>query len=285
MASEADLNYVFQALAHETRRRIVRLLAEEGPMQFTELMERLGIEETGTFGFHVRRLRDLLERGEDGRYRLSELGRLAYRLIRAAEGGIAEIEALGAEPKVKVFNNISKLVVDREMLERHDKVAFNWIGTVIFTEDVDEELFKRKVLYFKGVGTIVVPKRLVRLAYGRLEEMCGNVVGYEGEVPRRWLEVEEERVEELENYSGTLILTRERLERAKEEGRKLRIENYAVLVVERGVTPELLDEVVLSIESYGPIYAPRELHRVIANKIEGAGGIEDIDCWRGASTT
>jgi len=282
MLSEGDLNYVFQALAHETRRRIIKLLAEEGPMQFTELMSRLGIEETGTFGFHIKRLNELLERTDEGKYRLSELGRLAYNIIRfAEEGKIERISQVTSLPKVKVFSNITKLIVDRALLEKYNKVAFDWIGTLLFAEDVDEELFKNKVLYFKGVGTIVVPRRLLRLAYGRLESMCGDIIGYEGELPRRWIEfkAEKKRIKDIENYTGTFILTRDRLEKAKEQGYILRIENYSTLVIDRDIPPELFDEVVHSIESYGPIYAPRELHRVIMNKIETGAGIHDIEEW------
>ena len=287
MLSEGDLNYVFQALAHETRRKIIKLLAEEGPMQFTELMEKLGIEETGTFGFHIKRLNELLERTGEGKYKLSELGQLAYNIIRFAEGGkVEEIGEVTPTPTVKVFNNIAKLLVDRTLLEKYNKVAFDWIGTLLFTEDVDEELFKSKVLYFRGVGTIVVPKKLLRLAYGRLESMCGDIIGYEGELPRHWIEFKaKKRIKDIENYTGTFILTKDRLERAREQGYVLRIENYSTLVIDRDVPPELFSEVVHSIESYGPIYAPKNLHRVIMNKVETGTGVHDIEEWEASAQT
>ncbi|RLE69264.1 MAG: hypothetical protein DRJ43_04235, partial [Thermoprotei archaeon] len=269
MVREEELNYVFQALAHETRRRIIRLLAEEGPMQFTELMKRLGIEETGTFGFHIKRLEELLEKVEDGGYRLSELGRLAYSVMRYAEEkgeGLGE-EVEAALPDIKVFKGLQKMLVTRSMLEEHGKVAFEQIGTVAFAEDIDGELFEDKVLYFKFVGRIVVPKSIGKLVYRKLDEWCGDIIGYEGGLPA-WLDTAyaaDKGVRELENYGGTLMLTRERLERARREGYVLRIENYGMLVIEREVTPELFEEAVHSIESYGPIYAPRELHKVISD--------------------
>lgn len=271
--SEEDLSYIFQALAHETRRKIVELLAEEGPLNFTEIMNRLGISETGTFGFHIKRMEDLLEKTDDGKYKLSDLGLVAYNIIKyAKEGRVAKIEEeKPSVEEVKVFRYLVKIIVDRSLLERYSKVGFDYVGTVVFTEDIDPELFKKKVLFFRGVGTIVVPKNLVKIAYSLMEEYCGDIVGYEGELPQKWLE-EKKPVKHLDIYGGDFILTKERLEKAKREGFKYRIENYGRLIIERDVTPELFDETVFSINSYGEIYAPRALHKIILNKIESVSG-------------
>jgi len=273
MLSEEDLSYIFQALAHETRRKIVELLAEEGPLNFTEIMNRLGISETGTFGFHIKRMEDLLEKTDDGKYKLSDLGLVAYNIIKyAKEGRVAKIEEeKPSVEEVKVFRYLVKIIVDRSLLERYSKVGFDYVGTVVFTEDIDPELFKKKVLFFRGVGTIVVPKNLVKIAYSLMEEYCGDIVGYEGELPQKWLE-EKKPVKHLDIYGGDFILTKERLEKAKREGFKYRIENYGRLIIERDVTPELFDETVFSINSYGEIYAPRALHKIILNKVESVSG-------------
>jgi len=273
MLCEEDLSYIFQALAHETRRKIVELLAEEGPLNFTEIMSRVGISETGTFGFHIKRMEDLLEKTDDGKYKLSDLGLVAYNIIKyAKEGRVAKItEEKPSVEKVKVFKYLKKLIVDRGLLEKYSKVGFDYVGTVVFTEDVDPELFKKKVLFFKGVGTIVVPKNLVKIVYSFIEEYCGSVVSYEGALPQKWLG-EEKPVKNLDIYGGDFILTRERLEKAKREGFMYRIENYGRLIIERDVTPQLFDETVFSIDSYGEIYAPRALHKIILNKIESVSG-------------
>ena len=273
MLSEEDLSYIFQALAHETRRKIVELLAEEGTLNFTEIMNRLGISETGTFGFHIKRMEDLLEKTDDGKYKLSDLGLVAYNIIKyAKEGRVAKIEEeKPSVEEVKVFRYLVKIIVDRSLLERYSKVGFDYVGTVVFTEDIDPELFKKKVLFFRGVGTIVVPKNLVKIAYSLMEEYCGDIVGYEGELPQKWLE-EKKPVKHLDIYGGDFILTKERLEKAKREGFKYRIENYGRLIIERDVTPELFDETVFSINSYGEIYAPRALHKIILNKVESVSG-------------
>jgi len=275
MVSEIDLSYIFQALSHETRRKMIKILAERGALSFSELMELAGIEETGTFGFHMRRIEDLVEKLDDGRYRLSDLGRLAYSIICFAEGKGDIVPSRPVKGEVKVFNYISKVVIDRSLLEKYSKVGFDYIGKVVFTEDVDEELFRDKVLFFKGVGKIVVPKHLVRLAYSLLDEYCGSVIRYEGKVPKRWLE-EKRGVRELVNY-GEMVITRRRLEKAVEEGYMLRIENHGTLIIEEDVNPELFERAVFSIDSRGEIYAARKLHRIISDKIESiSGGVRDL---------
>ena len=235
-------------------------------MPFTELMQKVGIEETGTSGFHIKRLKELLERTDEGRYKLSELGLVTYRILRYAEKGSGEEPRRTEEKTLKVFKGSGKILVTKDLIEKYGKIAFEWMSEVLFAEDMDEELFRNKVLYFKGIGTIVVPKPLVRLAYSRMEDYMGGVVGYEGKLPEEWLAGR--RVKTIENYGGRLIVSKKRLERAREEGYRLRIENYGVLIIGEDVPPELFDEVVVSIESYGPVYALRHLHELIHDKLE-----------------
>lgn len=50
-----DLDYMYSALDHETRRNIVLHLGREGVLSFSELMKKRGVRDTGTFGFHLKR--------------------------------------------------------------------------------------------------------------------------------------------------------------------------------------------------------------------------------------
>ena len=77
--SEEDLDLMFSALSHGARRAVVKNLGEQGVLSFSQLMEAAGIEETGTFGFHLKKTEPLLEKLPDGRYKLSKLGEKAYR--------------------------------------------------------------------------------------------------------------------------------------------------------------------------------------------------------------
>lgn len=54
---ESDVDTVLQALGRPLRRRIVEALAEEGEMSYADLMRRVGVEDSGTFAFHLRGLR------------------------------------------------------------------------------------------------------------------------------------------------------------------------------------------------------------------------------------
>lgn len=149
MVDEESLNYLFQALAHETRRKITKLLGTRVAMTFTELMRETGIEETGPLGFHMGRMEELVHREKSGEYKLSDLGALVYRVIRYAEGGGDAAEAVG---RVKTFKGVQRLLVNKEMLDKYSGVGFRHIETLIFEPDVDGQLFRDKVLYLEYIG-------------------------------------------------------------------------------------------------------------------------------------
>ena len=50
-------------------------------MSYVDLMKSLGIANTGKMNYHIRVLGDLLTKTEDGKYTLTEKGKLASRLL------------------------------------------------------------------------------------------------------------------------------------------------------------------------------------------------------------
>ncbi len=78
----SELDVILQALAHPVRRRVIELLAENKGLSYSELMRLVGVEDSGTFGFHLRRLRGLVRKNERGDYELTGLGLRAYKLLR-----------------------------------------------------------------------------------------------------------------------------------------------------------------------------------------------------------
>jgi hypothetical protein len=68
-------------LKDETRQQIVQTLSEKGSLTYTELMSTLGITSTGTLNYHLKILGDLLTKTEDGKYTLTDKGKLASRLL------------------------------------------------------------------------------------------------------------------------------------------------------------------------------------------------------------
>ncbi|RLF05285.1 MAG: hypothetical protein DRK00_04795 [Thermoprotei archaeon] len=80
---------VFEALSHEARRRIVRLLGSRGPQTYSALLDATQLD-SGVLNYHLGKLKGLIEkRGKT--YALTELGVKAYQLILFYEG---ELEAL-----------------------------------------------------------------------------------------------------------------------------------------------------------------------------------------------
>jgi len=68
-------------LKDETRSKIVLLLTDKVSLSYTELMDTLGIVSTGLLNYHLKVLGDLLTKNEEGRYELTEKGKLASRLL------------------------------------------------------------------------------------------------------------------------------------------------------------------------------------------------------------
>ncbi len=83
---DEELDYILQALGHRVRRRVIELLAEKGPLTYTELMKETGVDDSGTFGFHLRRMSKLLKKNRMGEYELTVLGWKAYKTLCELQG-------------------------------------------------------------------------------------------------------------------------------------------------------------------------------------------------------
>jgi len=79
---DVDFASLHKVLKDSTRRNIVLLLSRKGQLAYMELMNQLEITNTGRFNYHLKILADLIEKGEDGKYRLSERGQLASQLLQ-----------------------------------------------------------------------------------------------------------------------------------------------------------------------------------------------------------
>ena len=84
MSSEEDTyTSIFNALRHPIRRRILRMI-EGRPSTYTEVLNGLGID-NGLLNYHLDSLRELVTKGGDERYTLSDYGRAALSLNRRIE--------------------------------------------------------------------------------------------------------------------------------------------------------------------------------------------------------
>ena len=77
----ARLDSLHKILKDETRRKIVLLLNERASLSYTDLMNNLKIVNTGVLNYHLKVLDDLIIKGENGQYLLTEKGKLASRLL------------------------------------------------------------------------------------------------------------------------------------------------------------------------------------------------------------
>jgi DNA-binding HxlR family transcriptional regulator len=77
----STIDSLHKILKDETRRKIILELNEKGSVGYTDLMESLGIINTGTLNYHLKVLGDLLQKDETEKYMLSEKGKLAYRVL------------------------------------------------------------------------------------------------------------------------------------------------------------------------------------------------------------
>ena len=83
---------LFQALAHKTRRLILRSLAEEGPQTYTSLLRKTGLS-TGTLNHHLEKMRGLITSNR-GLYELTEDGWRAYRaMLVVREGSVGAVRS------------------------------------------------------------------------------------------------------------------------------------------------------------------------------------------------
>jgi len=70
---------VFRIIAHPIRRKILQLLEKE-EMSYSDLMDALSLE-SGSLGFHIRKLQALVTQGSDGKYTLSYMGKQVLQKV------------------------------------------------------------------------------------------------------------------------------------------------------------------------------------------------------------
>jgi DNA-binding transcriptional ArsR family regulator len=77
----SGIDSLHKILKDKTRRRIILLLREKESLSYTDLMNALEITNTGKMNYHLKVLGDLLSKGENGQYALTEKGMLASQLL------------------------------------------------------------------------------------------------------------------------------------------------------------------------------------------------------------
>lgn len=151
---------IFEALAHPLRRRALRLLGER-PRMYSELMEELGVD-SPTLAFHLKKLAGLVEKGNNGFYRLTDLGRKALEVMAVLEG--AGQPQPSAEAEELTFSDRAILRLDKALLElaKREGRKIRVFDTAILEidKDVPPELLYEVVEEIRDVAVVKVPKHL-----------------------------------------------------------------------------------------------------------------------------
>lgn len=75
------LDDLFESLSHDVRRRILKILVEEGPLSYTAILNKTDLK-PGTLNYHLEKMRLLFE-VENGLYKASEHGLKAYSILQS----------------------------------------------------------------------------------------------------------------------------------------------------------------------------------------------------------
>ncbi len=71
---------LYSILSHEFRRKILLLLEKEGYISYTDLMVKLGLDQTGQLNFHLKKLGSLINKNNKSYY-LTEDGKRVLRIL------------------------------------------------------------------------------------------------------------------------------------------------------------------------------------------------------------
>lgn len=71
---------IFKTLSHQTRRDILRIIGEQKQATFTEIKNKVKVEDSASLSYHLNTLQPLITQ-KVGKYSLSELGEDVYDLI------------------------------------------------------------------------------------------------------------------------------------------------------------------------------------------------------------
>ena len=184
-----ELDYILQVISNRIRRKVIKLLAEKGPLSYTDLMKEVGIEDSGTFGFHIRKMKMLITKDEWGKYKLNELGYRAYEIIKDLEEGLlkeAPSEVESKELEVTVISDKVSFELTRELAESLKRKGKRLIiGDImkLIIHPMPRELFDEIVESIYDCLTVYAPSQLVDLVSLKSKDVI-SIKSYEGKPPK-----------------------------------------------------------------------------------------------------
>ena len=174
-----ELEKIFDALGHRVRRRVVEELGKRGSATYSELMKAAGVEDSGTFAFHLRKLLDLglVRKNERGEYELTDLGMRAYSMIKFMQGELAAYPQPSTTPEIRtevrepvVIADAVRFVLTRglaESLRRSGhKIRIQRVTKVV-VEPMPRELLEKVLETIEDCNVIEAPGELMDVVMAR----------------------------------------------------------------------------------------------------------------------
>ncbi|ABM80557.1 winged helix-turn-helix domain-containing protein [Hyperthermus butylicus] len=231
-----ELDTILQALSHPTRRCIVRVLGEKEEASYAELMQECGVNDSGTFAFHLRRLQGIVEKMGEGSYRLTGLGRRAYEVLLAlmGEGRLSTREQGGWDGIV--YGGSYELWLTGRHLDyaesKHARIVIRDVDKLVIASDVEPERFDKLVESIEDVDTIIAPRKLAPMleAKARDYEEIRYYDGLEPPVRRGFLEKLAGIASWLQAPKRTVLLLEESVDPGDAEELRLEARGCAVKV-------------------------------------------------------
>ena len=172
---QEELDEVFIALSHGLRRRIIALLAGSSGLSYGELLRSTGVE-SSMLSFHLRKLKGLVEKGEDGLYRLTRLGTRAAKVLACVQGGTGD-------SGLRVFGVPLFVVGDSVLLDAYKRggLEIEDVGVVVILGS-SRSLFSKTVKAVRRVVAVYTPRDLLEIVESRIVSVDA-VIPYKGKPP------------------------------------------------------------------------------------------------------
>lgn len=165
MVEDAEYNSVFSALSHPLRRNILSFIVERGPQGYSELLTQFSLE-TGTLNYHLERMTAFLSQDDDGKYKATNIGYAAHKLLGVAKTELSNphappIHGLGITTRLRLFGQaiFDTLMLPEQAFNEAQNLAWPYltIGAVVVLAYLSIHFYLGRINYLiSGLITIIL---------------------------------------------------------------------------------------------------------------------------------
>ncbi len=173
MVEEAEYNSVFSALSHPLRRNILSFIVERGSQGYSELLTQFSLE-TGTLNYHLERMTAFLSQDDDGKYKATNIGYAAHKLLGVAKTELSNphappVRGLGIGTRLRLFGQaiFDTLMLPEQAFNEAQNLAWPYltIGAIVVLGYLTIHFYLGRLNYLiSGLITIILLIGLFLLA-------------------------------------------------------------------------------------------------------------------------